>query len=267
MIVAPGTGGNGSAKWWRLAVKGVPRIRFEDRGGRIQTAVAAGARVVEIRLVRTVLRVEVHVVLRFPPSETTGDRTPVFAVGVDKGLHSRMILSDGSRISARLPDRADIKRKQRALSRAEQGSRSRAKKGNALARAWRKEAEKARMADIRLAHRLVCSYDAIAVEDLNVAGMLRSRLFPHKMAQQRWVAFDQILEHKAAKAGVLYAKVDPANTTTECSVCGHRRRMPLGTRVYDCGKCGMVRTGTSTLPGTYAPGPDGHGAGWGINPV
>ena len=107
----------------------------------------------------------------------------------------------------------------------------------------------------------------MAVEDLNVAGMLRSRLFLHKMAQQRWVALDQILEHKAAKAGVLYAKVDPANTTTECSVCGHRRRMPLGTRVYDCGKCGMVRTGTSTLPGTYAPGPDGHGAGWGINPV
>ena len=70
--------------------------------------------------------------------------------------------------------------------------------------------------------------------------MLRSKLFSHKLAQQRWVAFDQILEHKAGKAGIRYAKVDPANTSTDCSACGHRQPMPLGVRVYDCDSCGMV---------------------------
>ncbi len=44
------------------------------------------------------------------------------------------------------------------------------------------------------AHHLVSSYDAIAVEGLNVAGMLRTKMFSHRMASQRWAAFDHILE-------------------------------------------------------------------------
>ena len=190
-------------------------------------------------MVRTVLRVEVHVVLRFPPCAEP-EHEPLSPVGVDKGLRSRLTLSDGTSVAARDPDLGNIKRRQRALSRAKQGSRSRSKKRKALARAWRKESESARMADFRLADRLVTSYDAIAVEDLNVAGLLRSRLFSHKTARQRWASFDQILEHKAAKAGVHYAKVDPANTTTDRSHCGHRQRIPLGTRVYNCGDCGIL---------------------------
>ncbi|MCE2529104.1 MAG: transposase [Acidimicrobiia bacterium] len=43
------------------------------------------------------------------------------------------------------------------------------------------------------------------------------------------------MEHKAAKAGIRYLKVNPANTTTDCSACGHRQAMPLGVREYRCG--------------------------------
>ena len=120
-------------------------------------------------MVRTVLRVEVHVVLRFPPCAEP-EHEPLSPVGVDKGLATRLTLSDGTSVAARDPDLGNIKRRQRALSRAKQGSRSRSKKRKALARAWRKESESARMADFRLADRLVTSYDAVAVEDLNVAG-------------------------------------------------------------------------------------------------
>ena len=47
---------------------------------------------------------------------------------------------------------------------------------------------------VRPAHHLVSSYDAIAVEWLNVAGMLRTNMFSHRMASQRWAAYDHILE-------------------------------------------------------------------------
>ena len=57
------------------------------------------------------------------------------------------------------------------------------------------------------------------------------------MTEQRWGAFDLILEHKAEKAGVPYVKVNPSHTSTDCSRCGHRQPMPLGTRVYRCGHC------------------------------
>ncbi len=159
---------------------------------------------------------------------------------MDKGLTNRLALCDGSYEKAREPERAAIKRRQRALSRAEKGSRTRAKKRLALARAWRRETEKARNADFRLAHRLVTDFDGIGVEDLNVAGMLRSRRFSKKVSEQRWSALDAILEHKAAKAGIRYVRVNAAYTSTDCSQCQRRQPMPLNKRVYDCRRCGMV---------------------------
>ncbi|MCE2529105.1 MAG: transposase [Acidimicrobiia bacterium] len=163
MLSEPGEG-----RWWRLRVKGVPAVRFADRHGRLRSALNNGA-LVELRIVRTPLRVELHAVFRHPHiPDPTGE--PMNPVGADKGLAGRLVLSDGTIVTARTPDLADIKRRQRALSRAKRGSRSRVKKRNALAKAWRRESERARQADFRLAHRLVSSYDGIAVEDLNVAG-------------------------------------------------------------------------------------------------
>ena len=238
MLVAPGERGNGSAKWWRLQVKGLPRVRFEDKHSRMRTALADG-KLVELRVVRTALRVEVHAVFRLPAvTAPTGEATK--PVGIDKGLITRLALSDGTLIPAREPDRSVILRRQRALSRAKKGSRTWAKKRTAMAKAWRRETEQARQADFRLAHQLVGSYDGIAVEKLNVAGMLRSKRFSRKMSDQRWAAFDTILEHKAAKAGIRYEKVDPANTSTDCSDCGHRQPMPIKVRVFDCRACELM---------------------------
>ncbi len=233
MVRAPGEGG----RWWRLRVKGVPSVRFADRGGRLRTALDQG-RLVELRIVRTPVRVELHAVFRHPPvPEPTGE--PSNPVGMDKGLRTRLARCDGRYVKAREPDLAVIKRRQRALSRAEKGSRTRAKKRLALARAWRRETERARNADYRLAHRLVTDHDGIGVEALNVAGMLRGRRNSRTMSEQRWSALDAILEHKAAKAGIRYVRVNAAYTSTDCSQCGHRQPMPLEVRVYDCGRCGM----------------------------
>ena len=233
MLSEPGDG-----RWWRLAVKGVPAVRFADRNGRLVSALGDGT-LVELRVVRTPLRVELHAVFRHAATpDPTGE--PSNPVGIDKGLTNRMALCDGSYEDTRTTDNVTVRRYQRRLARAKKGSRTRAKKRAALARVRRREAERARDADFRLAHQLVETFDGVAVEDLNVAGMLRSKLFSKKMSEQRWAAFDQIVEHKAGKAGVHYVKVNPANTSTDCSACGHRQPMPLGTRVYDCGNCGLV---------------------------
>ena len=234
MVREPGEGG----RWWRLAVKGVPSVRFADRGDRLRTALDEGT-LVELRIVRTPLRVELHAVFRHAaPPDPTGE--PTNPVGIDKGLTTRLALSDGRYVAARTVDDTTVRRYQRRLSRAKKGSRTRAHKRAALARVRRRETERARAADFRLAHDLVTTFDGIGVEDLNVAGMLRSRRFSKKMSEQRWATLDHILEHKAGKAGVHYERVNPANTTTDCSRCGHRQPMPLGTRVYDCANCGMV---------------------------
>ncbi len=234
MLSEPGESG----RWWRLRVKGVPSVRFADRGGRLRTALDEG-RLVELRIVRTPLRVELHAVFHLPPvPEPVGE--PSNPVGMDKGLTNRLARCDGSYEKARSIDNKTVRRYQRALSRAKEGSRTRAKKRRTLSRAWRRETERTRQADYRLAHRLVTDFDGIAVEALNVAGMLRSRRNSKKMSEQRWSALDAILEHKAAKAGIRYERVNAAYTSQDCSQCGHRQPMLLDVRVYDCGRCGMV---------------------------
>ena len=234
MVQPPGEGG----RWWRLQVKGVPSIRFADRGSRLRAALEQG-KLVELRIVRTSRRVELHAAVRVPPvPEPVGE--PVNPVGLDKGLKTRLALCNGSYVKAREPNRTVIKRRQRALARAKDGSRTRVKKRLALARAWQRETDRARNADFRLAHRLVGDHDGIAVEALNVAGMLRTKRFSKKMSEQRWSALDTILEHKAAKAGVRYVRVNAAYTSQDCSACGHRQKMPLDVRVYNCEQCGMV---------------------------
>ena len=232
MLKAPGEG-----RWWRLKVKGVPSVRFTDRSSRVARLLDEGA-LRELRVVRTPLRVELHAVFRYQAPDVP-EGTPPNPVGVDKGLANRLALSDGTYLEPRVPDRARIRRAQRRLSRAQPGSRSRVKKRAALAKAHRRETERARNDDFRLAHSLVTAYDGIAVEALNVAGMLRSKMFSRKMSEQRWAAFDAIVEHKAGKAGVRYAKVNPANTSTDCSQCGQRQPMPLDVREYRCAGCGL----------------------------
>ena len=253
MLQAPDTKKNQSARWWRLSVKGVPRLRFRDKGHRLEKALGTGAVAKELRVVRTPLRVELHVVLRHPRRELP-DREVTNPVGIDKGIRHRMTLSDGTRIPARKVDTKTIIKRQRRLSRSieahrqkeqEAGrrlphSRTRKKKQKAYARAWRRETEKARQADFRLADFLVTAHDAIFTERLNNAGMIRSKRFSKKLSEQRWGSADLAVEHKAGKAGVPFIMVNPAYTSTDCSRCGHRKPMPLEVRVYECPHCGLV---------------------------
>ena len=44
-----------------------------------------------------------------------------------------------------------------------------------------------------------------------------------------------LLEHKAAKAGVRYVRVNPSHTSIDWSRCGYRQTIP-GIRAYRCGR-------------------------------
>ena len=207
---------------------------FEDKHDRLITALESG-RLVELRVVRTPLRVEIHAVIKHPDRPPVAD--PVNPVGLDKGLKSRLVTSDGEHLPPTTVDLRQALRAQRRFSRSVKGSRSRIKKGKHLAKQHRRLREQAIQADFRLADRLVKAYDGIAVEKLNIAGLLRTKLFSKQMSQQRWGSFDLILEYKAAKAGIRYAGVNPSHTSTDCSRCGHRQKMPLNVRTFRCEQC------------------------------
>ena len=156
-MVAPPDADHGS-KWWRLRVKGLPRLRFQDKGDRLAEALGGGGRVVELRVVRTPLRTEVHAVVKHP-DRPVPEREAVNPVGLDKGLKTRLVTSDGEHVPPTTVDLQKALRAQRRFSRSVKGSASRIKKRNHLAKQHRRLQEQAIQSDFRLADRLVKAYD------------------------------------------------------------------------------------------------------------
>ena len=140
-------------------------------------------------------------------------------------------------------DRAELKRRQRILSRAKRGSNNREKKRRLLAKAWQRvtEREQGKVHEITAA--LVKDHACrFVVEDLKIPNMVRNRRLSRSIVEQQWGYFVHCRTYKAASAGGWVTKVDPQNTTQQCSGCGSMPRDKLGLdqRMYHCYACGMV---------------------------
>ena len=94
----------------------------------------------------------------------------------------------------------------------------------------------------KLALRLIRENQTIAVEDLAVAGLARTRL-AKSVHDAGWAMFVRLLEAKAAQHGRQVVKISRwAPTSQTCSACGHRDGpKPLGVRAWACPACGTVR--------------------------
>ena len=162
-------------------------------------------------------------------------------IGIDVGLNKFAYLSDGKSYEAPKPYKTAEKRVRglsKALSRCKKGSNRRHKAKNRL------NAAHNRIASIRtnfihqLSRKLVNEYDLIAIENLNIAGMRRGRL-AKSIQDVSWGYFLHCLTYKAEDAGKLVVKVDPKNTSQECSSCGQIVKKDLSVRVHKC-PCGTT---------------------------
>ena len=79
-------------------------------------------------------------------------------------------------------------------------------------------------------------YDLIAVEDLNIQGLARTH-WSQSILDAAWGSFWTIVEAVAVKRGVYLVKVNPNNTSQDCSGCGVKVRKDLSLRWYSCHDC------------------------------
>lgn len=174
------------------------------------------------------------------PPAPTGD-----TVGVDLGLKEFAVLSTGERIvHPRHMDRHErrLKRYQRILARKQRGSANRRKAKVKVARCHSRVRDARRDFLHKASTDLVHRFDVIAVEDLNVAGMVRNRSLAKSISRTGWAEFRSMLEYKAQTAGRRIAVVDrwyPSSKT--CSACGHLlASLALSTREWICPTCGTL---------------------------
>lgn len=166
------------------------------------------------------------------------------AVGIDVGLKSFAVLSDGTEIANPRflkSALAKLRRAQRRLSRKTKRSNN-----------WKKQVAKVVKLHVKVknsrkdfAHKvstaIVKNHDVIAVEDLNIKGMVKNRHLSRAISDVGWGLFLDMLQYKAAWAGKHFVRIGRFEASSKtCSTCGEKKPMPLSVRTFACGGCGAV---------------------------
>ncbi len=164
------------------------------------------------------------------------------AIGIDLGIKTFAALSNGEKVSS--PDYSSVERKirrsQRNLSRRQKDSRRRERMRLRVARL------KAKLRDTRkdflhkLSTKVVIDNQVIALEDLNVSGMLKNRCLSRAISQAGWREFRTMCEAKSTKQSREFVVISRWEPTSQiCSDCGYRwGKLDLKVREIVCINCG-----------------------------
>lgn len=191
-----------------------------------------------------VLRADGHwyvlIVCEMPAVEPQPSDKP--AIGLDVGL--KVFLADSEGRTVENPrcyrkSQATLRRKQRALCRCHKGSHRRKKAARNVAKTHLKIARQRRDFLFKTAKTYADGYGLIAVEDLNVSGMVHGNL-AKSIHDASWSAFLDILTDKAESAGGRVERVSARFTSQACYRCGAIAPKSLSVRTHVCPECGYV---------------------------
>ena len=166
------------------------------------------------------------------------------SIGIDLGIKTFAFMSNGEKAIS--PDYSKLTRKvkrlNRKMARQVKGSNRRAITRLQLAKTH------AEIADLRsdflhkLSTKIVRENQSIALEDLNVSGMVKNRKLSRVISLQGWRAFRTLLEGKATKYDRTLAVISRWEPTSQvCSDCGFKwGKLDLKVRTVTCVSCGSI---------------------------
>ena len=161
-------------------------------------------------------------------------------VGLDAGLNSFMALSNGEFIDNPRFFRRDEKalvKAGRKQSNHKKGSKSRKKANKVLSRIHERVRNRRHDFVHQTARRLVNRFGVIAVEKLNVKGMVKNHCLAKSISDASWSMFRTVLTQKAESAAREVIAVNPAYTSQDCHACGYRAKKKLSERWHHCPMC------------------------------
>ena len=146
--------------------------------------------------------------------------------GIDLGLSHFAIQSNGRKTAnPRFVKRAEknLRRKQRQLSRKAKGSANRAKARLLVAKCHEKVANARADFQHKLSRTLVDENQAVIVETLKSANMMKNRKLAKHIADASWHGFVVKLEYKLKEQGKHLVKLDQWYASSKtCHCCGHK---------------------------------------------
>ena len=164
-------------------------------------------------------------------------------LGIDVGLKDFVTLSTGEKVENPRYLKNSLQRLkvlQRRVSRKKKGSKNRQKAIQRLARCHEKVANQRNDFLHNLSFRVVSENQAIAVESLNVGGMMKNHHLAQGIGDVSWSTFFTMLEYKCRRYGKTLLKIgrfDPSSKI--CSKCGYLKQdLALSDREWVCPDCG-----------------------------
>ena len=171
---------------------------------------------------------------QYQPKEKTGA-----VCGVDLGLKDFAITSDGIKFKNNRYTKKyerDLAKAQKHLSRKQKGSSSFERQKRKVAKIHEKITN-SRMDNLhKVSHQLISDYDVIALEDLNVKGMVKNHKLAKHISDASWGTFVRLLEYKADWNDKQIVKINrfyPSSKT--CCECGWiNQDLNLSIREWTC---------------------------------
>ncbi len=185
-------------------------------------------------------------------------------IGCDLGITKLVHLSDGHQIknpkfATNKKAKRTLKIRQRRVSRKVKGSKNRKKAAKKVGLFHQKISDKRQAYQWKIAREIVDrNIDAIALENLNVSGMMRrcrvkidkktGRFLKNGQSRKKslnrsisdagWSELTLKIEYLAAKQGKVVIKVNPKYSSIECRNCGHIDKSSRDGEKFICTECG-----------------------------
>ena len=227
-----------------------PQSGFKVEEGRLHLSKIGD---IKIQLHRKIGKIKTLTVKRMPSGkwyacfscivEIQPREKPFEDVGIDVGLHSYAVLSDGIRIENPRLYRKSEKRLgllQRGMSRKERGSRNWVKAKTRVARLHENIGNRRTDFLHKASRKIADNYETVYFEDLKITNMVRNHCLAKSISDAGWGRFIGMIAYKEEESGGQLIQVNPRNTTQNCSQCGELVKKTLSDRIHECPYCGLV---------------------------
>lgn len=171
--------------------------------------------------------------------EVNKERTNNNQIGIDLGIKDFVIISNGEKYSLPIKEEKKLKFLHKQLSKKTKGSNNRIKARLKLAKKYEKIENKKQDFQHKLSDKLCKENKLIAIEDLNIKGMVKNHCLAKSIYNQSWYSFITKLEYKSKRYGGRVEKTNrfyPSSKT--CNNCGYiNQELELKDRNWQCPSC------------------------------
>ncbi|MBP1910316.1 IS200/IS605 family element RNA-guided endonuclease TnpB [Methanolobus bombayensis] len=163
-------------------------------------------------------------------------------IGIDVGIKDFAITSNGDKIDNPRHLKNSMKRLKvlsKRLSKKQKGSKNRAKARLAVSKLHEKISNQRADFLHKTSSKIISENQAIAIESLNVSGMLKNHCLAQSISDVSWSMFFNQLEYKAEWYGKTILRIGQFEPSTKiCNVCGfHNKDITLKIREWQCPTC------------------------------